>query len=197
MSRPLCPHCQRPPRTCLCQWVRPTPNQVSVLILQHPSEVGRAKNTAGLLGLSLSQCETRVGEQWPEAELRALLDPHRQPVLLYPQTDDLPAPRFEPGRGMAPERYQLLILDGTWRKSRKMLYLNPLLQNLPRLALTDTPESRYRIRRARKPGQLSTLEASCYALAHLEGGRVDYNALLEAFDGFNEQHLAFRPSSHA
>lgn len=193
MSRALCPHCRRPVRTCLCQWVRPTPNETALLILQHPSEVSQAKNSAGLLSLSLARCETHVGEHWPERELRALLASDRQPVLLYPETDDLPAPRIEPEGSADPGRRQLIVLDGTWRKSRKMLYLNPLLQTLPRLALTDTPESRYRIRRARKPGQLSTLEASCYALAHLEGGRIDYSALLEAFDGFNEQHLAFRP----
>ncbi|WP_027330956.1 tRNA-uridine aminocarboxypropyltransferase [Marinimicrobium agarilyticum] len=194
MSRALCPRCQRPVRACLCQWIRPTPNEAALLILQHPSEVSQAKNSAGLLSLSLARCETHVGEQWPEHELQALLDPNRQPLLLYPDTDDLPAPGLDTESATAPRQWQLIVLDGTWRKSRKMLYLNPLLQRLPRLALTDTPASRYRIRRARKPGQLSTLEASCYALAHLEGGRVAYSALLEAFDGFNEQHLAFRPS---
>lgn len=193
MSRPLCPQCQRPTRTCLCQWIRPTSNETALLVLQHPSEVSQAKNSAGLLSLSLARCETHAGEQWPENELRALLDPDRQPVLLYPETDDLPAPRVDLNEALPPKQRQLVVLDGTWRKSRKMLYLNPLLQTLPRLALTDAPESRYRIRKARKPGQLSTLEASCYALAHLEGGRVDYSALLEAFAGFNEQHLAFRP----
>ncbi len=192
MSRTLCPRCRRPTRACLCHWIRPTPNETALLILQHPSEVSQAKNSAGLLSLSLARCEIQVGEQWPEHELRALLDPNRQPVLLYPETEDLPAPRIESDESTGPEQRQLIVLDGTWRKSRKMLYLNPLLQTLPRLALTDTPESRYRIRRARKPGQLSTLEASCYALAHLEGGRVGYSALLEAFDGFNDQHLAFR-----
>lgn len=193
MSRTLCPRCQRPLRTCLCQWIRPTPNETALLILQHPSEVAQAKNSAGLLSLSLARCDTQVGEQWSEQALRALLDPSRQPVLLYPQTEDLPAPRVDVQTAVPPGGWQLIVLDGTWRKSRKMLYLNPFLQTLPRLALTDTPASRYRIRRARKPGQLSTLEASCYALAHLEGGRVAYSALLEAFEGFNEQHMAFRP----
>ena len=34
-----------------------------------------------------------------------------------------------------PSRLRLIVLDGTWRKSRKMLYRNPLLQQLPRLSL--------------------------------------------------------------
>lgn len=197
MSRPLCPRCERPERTCICRWIRPTENRVPLLILQHPGEVRQAKNSAGLLDLSLAQSRRLVGEHWTAGALAEAAGRQRQPVLLYPETDDCPAPRFEPDANARPEEDLLLIvLDATWRKSRKMLYLSPALQPLPRLALTDTPDSRYRIRRARRPGQLSTLEASCYALAHLEAGRVDYTPLLDAFDGFNEQQLAFRPDNH-
>ena len=85
------------------------------------------------------------------------------------------------------------MLDGTWRKSRKMLYLNPLLQQLPRLALQDMPASRYRIRTAHKPDQLSTLEATCAALAQLEGSAAPFLPLLAAFDGFVAQQLAHVP----
>jgi DTW domain-containing protein YfiP len=70
-----------------------------------------------------------------------------------------------------------------------MLYLNPLLQPLPRLALQDMPASRYRIRKAHKPDQLSTLEATCAALAQLEGLAEPFEALLTAFDGFVAQQL--------
>jgi DTW domain-containing protein YfiP len=59
-----------------------------------------------------------------------------------------------------PARVQLVVLDGTWRKSRKMLHLNPLLRRLPRLSLEDVPASNYLIRKAHKVGQLSTLEAT-------------------------------------
>ena len=63
---------------------------------------------------------------------------------------------------------RLVLLDGTWRKSRKMLWANPLLQALPRLALHHVPASRYAIRKAHAPHQLSTLEATQQALRHLE-----------------------------
>ncbi|ROQ20286.1 DTW domain-containing protein YfiP [Marinimicrobium koreense] len=198
MSRALCPRCERPERACICHWVRPIDNGVSLLILQHPDEAHRAKNSARLLDLSLQNSQRVVGEQWSDAALGELLNRADESILLYPETDDLPAPRYpDPNdlteRNDTGPRRQLVVLDATWRKSRKMLYLNPPLHALPRLALTDTPPSRYRIRRARKPGQLSTLEACCYALAHLEGERVDYEPLLDAFDGFNDQQLAFRP----
>ena len=71
-----------------------------------------------------------------------------------------------------------------------MLYLNPGLQDLPRLALHDVPASAYRIRKAHAPHQLSTLEAAAVALAQLEGDAGQYRPLLQAFDGFVQQQAA-------
>ena len=69
--------------------------------------------------------------------------------------------------------------------------MNPFLQQLPRLSLDDMPMSNYLIRKAHRPGQLSTLEATCAALAQLEGNAEKYEPLLKAFDGFVAQRLAF------
>ena len=62
---------------------------------------------------------------------------------------------------------------------------------MPRLALTDVPPPRYAIRKAHLPGQLSTLEATCAALAQLEGNAAHWQALLAAFDQFVAQRQAF------
>jgi DTW domain-containing protein YfiP len=79
---------------------------------------------------------------------------------------------------------RLVLLDGTWRKTRKLLHANPLLQALPRWPLPAPPPSRYTIRRAQRPDQVSTLEAACLALGHLEGEPARYVPLLSAFDGW-------------
>jgi DTW domain-containing protein len=189
----------RPQSTCICSWITPTAYAVQVLILQHPLEVHQAKGSAALLQLSLPGSELVVGEIFAEQVLQALLLPPSGglTVLLYPDTPEdqslqLPAPPLlDPSLLPAPEKLRLVVLDGTWRKSRKMLYLNPLLQQLPRLALHDTPASRYLIRKAHSPGQLSTLEATCYALMQLEHNENKYLPLLTAFDGFVAQQLAY------
>jgi DTW domain-containing protein YfiP len=92
------------------------------------------------------------------------------------------------------QRLRLVVLDATWRKSRKMLHQNPALQRLPRLALDEVPQSRYAIRKAHAPGQLSTLEATCAALAQLEGDTTRWQPLLAAFDGFVAQQRLFMPN---
>ncbi|WP_426318713.1 tRNA-uridine aminocarboxypropyltransferase [Pseudoduganella sp. R-43] len=192
--RLLCSTCLRPAATCICHWAAPVASTVEVLILQHPMEVSNAKGSARLLHLCLPGSRMEVGEQFDEAALQDLLEAGgRQPVLLYPDTPGdrshgIAPPQFN--AVLAPAQVRLVVLDATWRKSRKMLYLNPALQALPRLPLRDTPPSHYLIRKAHAPDQLSTLEASCYALAQLEGTEQGYQCVIAAFDGFVAQQQA-------
>jgi DTW domain-containing protein YfiP len=176
-----------------------------LLILQHPLEVGNAKNSARLLHLSMTGSRMVAGEAFSHEDLEPLLTGDgRTPLLLYPDTADDGSPIMATRRALdpvllrSPDEVRLVVLDATWRKSRKMLYLNPLLQQLPRLALRDMPASNYRIRKAHAPDQLSTLEAVAYALTQLGGdaARSDAarsDALLAAFERFVSQQAAFTP----
>jgi DTW domain-containing protein YfiP len=214
LVRPRCAVCLRPQRACICRWITPTPHQVEVVVLQHPLEVHQAKGSARLLHLSLPRSVLVTGEVFDNATLQALIGAPLHPqaghderpdctLLLYPDSPPDPAlglraPPALPAQALRePARLRLIVLDGTWRKSRKMLYLNPLLQQLPRLALLEAPASRYRIRKAHKPDQLSTLEATCAALAQLEGDAGRFEPLLTAFDGFVARQCADAEGSRA
>ena len=168
-----------------------------VLILQHPLEEHEAKNSARLLHLSLPGSRLVVGEMFDDAALAALTPQLLYTVLLYPPTAHAahvaPAP-LDPAQLANPQSVRLVVLDATWRKSRKMLHLSPALQRLPRFTLAEVPASRYAIRKAHQPGQLSTLEATCAALAQMGGDAAQFQTLLEAFDGFVAQQGAFVPN---
>ena len=205
-QRLACATCLRPQSACICQWITPVAHAVEVLILQHPLEVSNAKGSARLLHLSLPRSRLVTGEVF---DLPALLaappesGPPKQSILLYPDTpqDQAPdlsqPPRLAPERLHDPARLRLIVLDGTWRKSRKMLYRNPALQQLPRLSLQDMPASHYLIRKAHRPDQLSTLEATCAALMQLEGSVEKFQPVLAAFDGFVAQQLGYRANGGA
>lgn len=171
-----------------------------MVILQHPLEVHNAKGTARLLHLSLPNSKLMTGEVFSAAEIQALLAGPRQAVLLYPETPGEPSPPVLSVELMlSPSQLRLIVLDGTWRKSRKMLHLNPALQGIPRLPLSDLPASHYLIRKAHRPDQLSTLEATCAALLHLDAlGLGDsvcadqrFQPMLSAFDGFVAQQMGY------
>jgi DTW domain-containing protein len=168
-----------------------------VLILQHPLEKRHAKNSARLLHLSLPGSRMVVGEAFDAAALQALMSEPKTTVLLYPPTEfeghATPA-LLDTAQLRNLPNVRLVVLDATWRKSRKMLHLSPALQRLPRLALADVPAGRYAIRKAHKPGQLSTLEAACAALAQLEGDAGRWQPLLAAFDRFVAQQQNLVPN---
>lgn len=188
--RPTCGHCLRPQSACLCRWIAPTASEVSLLILQHPAEQFQAKGSARLLQLSLDRCQCEVGERFDAAALAVWLaapTPHgpARSLLLYPADAGGQVPAGAPvGRLPQPATWRLVLLDGTWRQTRRMLQAHPLLQSLPRWPLPSPPPSRYAIRKAQRPEQRSTLEAACLALGVLEGQPDRYAGLLSSFDAW-------------
>ena len=183
MARAVCPRCERPLPTCLCATlpVPPLAHRTPLLILQHPAEAGHAKNTASLLTLGLQAVRLVRGEVFDAG----LAGPGA--ALLYPGAGEATAPQ-----GVS----QLILLDGSWRQSRRLLAANPWLAALPRLALPAQP-GRYAIRRAHRPGQLSTLEAGLHALAMLEGGPERFAPLWAAFEAFVQAGLYRRATGMA
>jgi len=184
MSRPQCSRCLRPTAHCLCSLIPCLDSRTRVLLLQHPSEVNHALNTARLAALGLNKAQLVVGEVFED--LPTLLNPPGyQARLLFPADDAQPLQAYAPG-----DQPLLLVLpDGTWRKARKLLHLNPLLAALPRVTLAEGAVSRYRLRKAPGPGALSTVEAIVQALQVLEAP-TSFEPLLKPFEALIEGQIA-------
>jgi DTW domain-containing protein len=187
--RALCERCLRPQTHCLCALIPQLTSRTRVLILQHPDEAKHALNTARLAALGLCNCELLVTQQLPQ--LAALLgDPAYQAYLLFPGDAAQPLSLLAEQVASADSRAVLLVVpDGTWRKARKLLYLNPLLAALPRVALPEGLTSRYRLRKAPMPGALSTLEAIVTALNGLEPSG-SFDLLLKPFEALIEGQIS-------
>ena len=189
MSRAQCARCLRPETHCLCALIPHLDSRTRVLILQHPSEVNHALNTARLAALGLNNAELIVGEVFDD--LPALLSPPGyQARLLFPADDAQPLEAYRSEGGEAGSPSMLLVVpDGTWRKARKLLHLNPLLAALPRVTLAQAVPSRYRLRKAPGPGALSTVEAIVQALQTLEAPKT-FEALLRPFEALIDGQIA-------
>ena len=188
--RPTCPHCLRAQTGCICYLISKVQSDVEVLILQHPLEVLETKGTARLLHLCLPNSRLITGEVFEDTILKNSLST-KDSILLYPTTTEdyslgiAPPPELNAAVLNNLNNIRLIIIDGTWRKSRKILIKNPYLQTLPRLVLNDLPAGQYTVRKARKPYQLSTFEATCVALAQLEGDKDKFEPLSQSFTAFN------------
>jgi DTW domain-containing protein YfiP len=154
---------------CMCELIGPAvESQPQILIVRHQWEAFKSTGTARVAGLALSNLRMLdMAAENPEpvrAELRGL----ERAWLLYPGG---------PSEQRIQERPQtLVVLDGTWRQTRKMLRRLPELSRLPRLSLAAAPldEPRDRLRAPPMPGARSTLESIADALLQLgssESGR--------------------------
>ena len=179
MFRPQCPRCQRPSSHCLCSLIPSLDSSTQVLILQHPSETAHALNTARLAALGLRNAQLRGGEV-----VKLPVD-ERDNCLLFPGVDATPLESWASGE----RPLRLIVPDGTWRKARRLLHLNPELAALPRVSLPAGLVSRYRLRKAPVPGALSTIEAIVTALNMLEGGGR-FDQLLRPFEALIEAQIA-------
>ena len=184
MPRPRCERCQRPLDHCLCPLIPALDSRTRVVLLQHRSESTHALNTARLAALGLTNAELRVGEVFEGLDA-LLATPGYRPARLFPG---------DQARVLAPydqahdEPLLLIVPDGTWRKARKLLYLNPLLEALPRVTLGAVAPSRYRLRKAPEAGALSTIEAVVGALNALEQP-ASFDALLAPFEALIEGQI--------
>ena len=169
--REHCAQCQLPTTVCLCAYVHPQTCPLPIWVLQHPSEASHAKSTVPLLRLALPEITVKVAEQC--APPKALTEGGWW--LLYP---DESAVAIEDIGRTANSSAELLIkglivLDGTWRKTRRLLYVNSWLATLPKLSFSKAPAGQYTIRKGPGGQSLSTLESVAYVLQHVS---TDFSA---------------------
>jgi DTW domain-containing protein YfiP len=183
MPRKTCPNCQRPLPVCYCSALMQVTNKTKVLIIQHPLEQKHPFNTGRMAHLCLSNSELIVAEKLSESKLARILN--TSSTLLYPSLAWLPntseiIPQTQASTNLL-NIQQLIVIDATWNKSKKILHLHPILQKLTRLHLKGNLSSNYQIRKTTVSNGLSTLESIVKALNYIEpnGG---FEAMLQPFD---------------
>ncbi|KEQ12701.1 hypothetical protein GZ77_19665 [Endozoicomonas montiporae] len=178
MARIECPRCLRPLKTCYCQALTPETATTDLLIIQHPSETRHAVNSARIASLGITNCEIIVGEDFSKStELDKRLS-NRHACLLFPSDNAVTVRTYQENR-TKPDL--CVILDGTWRKAKKIYYLNPVLQALPAVTLSDTYTSTYTIRKTPGKGALSTIEATVAFLREVSQMPAAHQNCLDAF----------------
>lgn len=187
-KRALCNNCSYPVAVCVCEAIAPIHSALKIDILQHPSEVKNAKNSARLIPLCIKNCTLWQGEQEKDFDvLQKSIQRDGTTWVIYPNKDAISLLEIGSNYSVpAPLSHQtieqpkrLILLDGTWKKAYKLWQLNTWLHTLPTLRI-DNVESQYRIRKAPKAGYLSTLEAVAICLEALE--KSDAKPLYDCFN---------------
>lgn len=192
--RPTCSRCGRPAVVCYCAHLPTLETRTRVVFLQHPRERDMPIGTAKMASLCLPHSELHVGVHWSGTRALTSLhaDPLRPPALLYPGEGAIDVLASPP-----PQPITLVVVDGTWAQTKKLVRENPELARLPRYAFSATTPSAYRIRREPDERYLSTIESLALVLGALEGEPERFAALLQPFHAMVEAQVAFEERFHA
>lgn len=153
-----CDGCGLIPGRCLCAQLPRLRLPWRLLVLQHRRETRKPTNTARLLvraveGAALVTVATRE-RPWS----RSLLGPAgERRVLLYPGPGASVVTRDEM-RSWRERPTCVVLVDGTWRQAGRIARREEGVAELPRLELPPGGPSRWPMRRAPRPDQLSTFE---------------------------------------
>ena len=191
--RTVCARCRRPERVCYCRHLTSIDTVTRVVLLQHPRERDVAIGTARMASLCLPNSELHVGVSWEgSAELdRALSDPARPAVLLYPGEGARNVSTHPPSGPVT-----LVVVDGTWWQARKLVRQNPRLAALPRYAFVPLAPTEYRIRKEPQETYVSTIEALVHVLSVLEGDAARFEALLVPFRAMIDAQIEHQRRLH-
>lgn len=164
METRYCPNCLKAMVACFCDQITQLNNQTEIIILQHPSEVSHPLGTAQIAKLSFKNLTILIGEDFSKNKILNDILSKKDCYLLFPGKKSTKVSKLN----LSIEKSVLIVLDGTWKKAKKIYYSSSNLQSLDQITLEDTITSEYILRKEPKQGYLSTLEAIVYSLEELE-----------------------------
>lgn len=153
-----CSRCQLPPRWCVCPAHRDVTTPLQIDVLMHHRERYRPSSTGNLIKRIVPrsrQHDYRRERRMTAGDVRVA---GRELWVLHPH--GLPAPT-----DVAPERIQVLLLDGSWREASAMAQEVSGWGRLVSLPMAG--ESRYWLRSQADERRFSTVEALLFLLDRL------------------------------
>ena len=162
---------------CYCLTISQIENSWPIHILQHLNESKHPIGTARIAQLSLSNCKTYISKNFSHNLDVSQLIKNTNPLLIYPGEGSISIEEIDPL-----EIREIIFLDGSWRKTRRMIYETPELQTLTKVSFTAIAPSSYRIRKEPNDTAVSTLEAIVTVMSKLENEHHKYQPLLKSME---------------
>jgi DTW domain-containing protein YfiP len=207
MSRSRKPHlrcadCRMHRSVCICALLPRLETRTRVVLLLHQLEVDKPTNTGIVAarclpnsaivyrgrtpGVDARDSDARgasLDEQ--AARLAAAIAPGTRAAFLFPHASATPLVAWRDGAPVT-----LIVPDGTWRQAARARSRLGRALALPCVTLAGGAAASPggRLRTAKRPGQLATLEALALALGELEGQPVE-DALMRVFRVMTDRTL--------
>ncbi|WP_070971467.1 tRNA-uridine aminocarboxypropyltransferase [Vibrio sonorensis] len=178
---------------CICEFLKPSQSDFSVLLIVSGNEVLKPSNTGRLIADIVE--DTHV-YQWHRTEpqpsmLDLLNDENMCPILVFPEQyienkdrivthpSDLP---------LADKKPLFVLIDGSWREARKIYNKSPYLQSLPVVSVAAERVSEYIMRKSEGENHLATAEVATMVFEQFGKSAVSKELSLW-FEVFREAYL--------
>lgn len=156
---------------CFCEHIPRIDLATRVIVIAFKRELLAPSNTGRLATLALSNsCLLARGDQDRPYDLDDHLLPGRPSIVLFPAEGA--AEMSTASLSLFEKPLNLIVPDGNWRQTSKMIRRDPGMADLPRMTLPVGAPSAYRIRTERKTEGLATIEAIARALGIIDGAAV-------------------------
>ena len=131
----------------------------------------RSSNTGLLAVRALVNSEMRIrGEGRETLNLTNLLSDQYRTLVFYPSHDAVELDEELVMRERTP--IQLIVPDGTWRQTKKLLSRHQELKHVQRVKISAPNNSTYQLRAQSRPEGMATLQAIASGLRIIEGDLV-------------------------
>ena len=151
-----CLGCAMPKKVCRCGQIEIKPMDREIIIIRHPDERRNTLSTVSLIKQRHPELLVKEGTSFSPVRRTAC-------ALLFPQSPTTSRAALQERACQPPHKGDikttLLLIDATWKKAKRMLYENPWLAELPRVALKPPTRSDYLLRKGPGGTALSTVEA--------------------------------------
>jgi DTW domain-containing protein len=164
-----CTRCHLAPRWCICSAHRPIACPLEVDVLLHHREQHRPSSTGRLVNRVMPASRHHVWRRERQLTADEIRVAGRELWILHPQGELLPT-------DVAPERVQIVLLDGSWRETTAMAQEIRGWGRTVNLPMSGA--SRYWLRAQGEAGRFSTVEALLFLLRAF--GEADAHDALRA-----------------
>ena len=173
-----CQNCQLNKSFCVCEAILPLQikNQISLIV--HVSELKLSSNTAQFVKKLIPDQTTLYirGHQRKIFNAQDVLNKKERALFLFP--DEEAHELNSHFLAKYPGPYNLVVPDGNWNQAKKVLRRESQFKDVIKIKLPPGIVGQYKLRKAPKPGFLSTFEAIAFSLGIIEDLSIQEQMLI-------------------
>lgn len=164
------------------------------VLIYHRDELFKPTNTGKLIADIFPN--NTYAFLWQRVEpaielIKLLTDPTRHCLVVFPADNDSGRSIVTQPAKVTDKRLTLILLDATWRQSRRMFNASRWLSDIPALKLNPKDKAKYSTRSAHQDDYLSTVESAVLALADCDHPDLA-KPLYQHFAHFDQQYVAMK-----